>query len=54
MSFFVAAFTFFELTFKTAALVFGIVEFAEAVGDFHLAGKNFEALGPVGIIGLLL
>ena len=36
VSFFVAALALFQLRFKAAALIFGIVEFTEAVGDFHL------------------
>ena len=42
------------MLFEAAALVFGIVEFAETVGDFHLSGEDFEALGPVRLVGLLL
>src|ERR1700674_118800 len=54
VSLFVAALAFLELLFETAALVFGIVEFAEAVGNFHLPGEDLPALGPIGLVRLLL
>src|SRR5262249_45824938 len=54
VGFFVAALAFGVLLLEAAALVFRVVEFAEAVGDFHLSGENFPALGPVGLVGFLL
>src|SRR5450631_4791282 len=43
-----------QLLLKAAALLFGIVQLAEAVGDFHLAGIDFPALRPVWLVGFLL
>ena len=43
MSFFVAALALGQLSFEAAALVFGIVEFAEAIGNFHLSGDKFPS-----------
>ena len=53
MRFVVAALAFFELVLEAAALFFRVVELAEAVGDFHLPGKNFKALHPIGFVRLV-
>src|SRR5215469_7661271 len=52
--FFVAALAFLELGLEATALVLGVVELAEAVGNLHPAGKDLPALSPFGLIGLLL
>ena len=39
---------------ESPPLIFGIVEFAEAVGNFHLPGVNFETLRPLRFIRFLL
>ena len=54
MSFFVAALALFQLGFEASALIFGIVQFAESVGNLHLSDVDLPALGPVRFIGLLL
>ncbi len=54
MGFFTATLALSQLLFEAAALIFGIVQFAEAVSNLHLAGKDFPAFGPLGLIGLLL
>ena len=54
VSFIIAALAFLQLRLKSPPLVLGIVEFAEAVGKFHLPGKNFETLRPLRLIRLLL
>ena len=54
MSFFVAALALFQLLFEAAALLLGVVEFAEAVGKLHLSRENFETLDPIGFVGLVL
>ncbi len=51
--FFVAALAFFLLRLVAPPLIFRVVQFAEAVGDFHLPNEYFKALGPVGIVRLL-
>ena len=38
---------------EAAALLFGIIELAEAVGELHLSGENFPALGPVRLVGFV-
>ena len=53
MSLFVTALALLELLFETAALVLGIVEFAEAVGNFHLSNEDLKSLSPVGLVRLL-
>ena len=40
------------MLFEAAALLLGIVEFAEAVRDFHTSGVDFPALRPVRLVGL--
>src|SRR6266581_102924 len=54
MSFLVAALAFLELLLEAAALILGIVQFTKAIGDLHLAGKNFPALGPLRFVQFLL
>ncbi len=54
MRFFVAAGAFAELFFEAGALVVGVVELAEAVGEFHAAAEDLEALHPVGLVLLVL
>src|SRR4029077_7837106 len=54
MGFVVAALSFLQLLFEAPTLVFGIVQFAEAVGNFHLSSKDFPALGPIRLVSLLL
>src|SRR5204862_7390963 len=53
MSFFVAAVAFGWRLVEAAVLVGRIVELAAAVGNFHLSGINFPALGPVGFVRFL-
>src|ERR1700730_7924975 len=54
MGFVVAALSFLQLLFEAATLVFGTVQVAEAVVNFHLSGKDFPALGPIRLVRLLL
>ena len=51
MSFFVAALAFFQLRLKPMPLIFGIVEFAESVGNLHLSDKYLPTLGQSGSSG---
>ncbi len=53
MGFVVAAFAFLDLMLKAPSLFLGVVEFAEAVGDFHFPRKDFETLYPVRLVGLV-
>ena len=53
LAIFVSAFALAQLLFKAATLVFGIIQLAEAVGNFHLSDKNLPALGPFRLVGFL-
>src|SRR6266853_6565150 len=50
---FVTTLTLAELQFEAAALLLGIIQFAEAIGNFHAAGKDFETLNPFRLIGFI-
>src|SRR6267142_2517459 len=51
---FIAAFPLAKLLLEAAALLFRIVQLAEAIGDFQTADKNLESLYPFGFIGFVL
>src|SRR6266550_7325497 len=50
---FVTTLTLAELQFEAAALLLGIIQFAEAIGNFHAADKDFETLNPFRLIGFI-
>src|SRR5579862_602254 len=52
--FIVATLALFQLRLKAGTLVLRIIQLAEAVGDLHLAGKDFPPLRPVRLVRLLL
>jgi hypothetical protein len=53
MSLIIPAFPFFQLPSNSPPLIHRIIQFTEAVGNFHLPGINLPALRPLRLIRLL-